>query len=222
MKKIAVTFVIILVSLLTCVGAVSANLVANGGFESPVGQAQTFDLMFNGLTNWDIKPGGSIDLITGYWTPHGGNQSIDLAGHSPAKISQKIKTVVGGNYSLSFWMAGNPDLQGVKELGVYWDGVLLNPTYKFDTTGKSYHNMGWEFNSIPNLVATKETTEIAFAHISPYGPYGVALDGISVEEGSIPITPITPVPEFPGFALPTAFLIGFMGTILFVKKSREK
>ncbi len=101
--------------LLAGVGAVSAaNLVQNPGFENPSVGGSFTTLTGNGLTDWTIETGGSIDLISGYWLPHSGVQSIDLAGNEPGKISQTINTVVGGTYTLSFWMAGNPDLQGIK------------------------------------------------------------------------------------------------------------
>jgi choice-of-anchor C domain-containing protein len=214
--KRALTLGIVLVLLLACVGTVSANLVQNGEFESPIA-ASPWSTLFpgNGLTGWTIET-GSIDLINGYWQPHAGAQSVDLAGNSPARISQTITTVPGASYDLSFWIAGNPDMQGQKVLGVYWDGAELSPAITFDSSGKTHQNMGWELVTISGLTATKTTTEIAFEHKAPEGPCGVALDDISVDP-----TGVIPAPEFPGIALPALMLVGFMGVVLFVQKSRE-
>ncbi len=77
--------------------------------------------------------------------------------------------------------------------------------------------MGWTLITIPNLVATSTQTEIAFEHESPNGPYGVALDDISVERTD----QTTPVPEFPSIALPAALIVGLIGAVLFIRKSKD-
>jgi choice-of-anchor C domain-containing protein len=221
MKKV-LTLAISLVILLACVGTVSANLVVNGGFESPQvdGNWATY-YAGNGLTGWTINY-GSIDLVHEGWQSHLGDQSIDLAGDSPSKISQTINTAdLGATYTLSFWLAGNPytPAKGVKGLNVYWDGALIKST-SFDTTYTSFENMGWTLVTISGLKATKTTTEIAFEQgTSDNSACGVALDDISVVD---PIDPPTPAPEFPSMALPAAMLVGFMGVVLFVQKSKNE
>jgi choice-of-anchor C domain-containing protein len=224
MKKV-LTLAISLVFLLACVGTVSAetNLVLNGGFESPVvGSPWATVGAGNGLTGWTINY-GSIDLIHGGWQSHLGDQSIDLAGDSPSKISQTINTAdLGATYTLSFWLAGNPytPAKGVKGLNVYWDGALIKST-SFDTTYTSMENMGWTLVTISGLKATKTTTEIAFEQGTSDNPAcGVALDDISIVDP--PVDPPTPAPEFPSTALPAAMLVGFMGVVLFVQKSKNE
>ncbi|MFZ0006245.1 MAG: choice-of-anchor C family protein [Methanoregula sp.] len=206
----------VLVVLLASVGVVSANLVTNGGFETPVA-AHPWTTLFtgNGLTGWTITS-GSIDLINGYWQPHLGSQSIDLSGNSPGMISQNISTVAGGKYDLTFWMAGNPDIQEVKTLGVFWDGVELSPTYTFDSTGHSYTNMGWKEVTIPGLQATGTSTEIGFLDIQAQNdPCGVTLDDISVVPSQT-----NPAPEFPGIAAPVISLVGLLGAIFYVRRMK--
>jgi len=211
-----------LVLLLLCVGTVSANLVSNGGFESPVFRTQITTLTGSELPGWTIDK-GDIQMIKNiYWESPEGSQSIDLSGTMPGNIRQTINTEPGAMYTLTFRMAGNPDANDKelgyeqKELEVYWDGTPISPTYTFDSTGKTRNSMGWILVTIPNLQATKSTTEIAFVTKSPAGAYGVALDDISVED------PVIPAPEFPGVALPVAFLIGFVGMIMVIRKSQEK
>lgn len=214
-----------LVLLLVCVGTVSANLVSNGGFEDPVvGYPFVgYSLAGKGMTGWTINS-GSIDIIHGGWTSHSGDQSIDLAGINKGKISQTIATAdLTGTYDLQFWLAGNPYTQGKKVLIVYWDGNEVTPTtgsLTFDTTGKSYTEMGWTLVTISGLKATKTTTELVFEQGATNDQRcGVVLDDISVEDQ--PVDPPTPVPEFPTVALPVAFLIGFVGIIMMSRKSRE-
>ena len=99
MKK-TVTIGIILVLLLTSVGAVSANLVSNGGFESPTADVPFTSEMTSGLTGWTIES-GNIDLIGTLWTPYELEQSIDLSGCERAIIKQSIVTVPDKEYKLS-------------------------------------------------------------------------------------------------------------------------
>jgi choice-of-anchor C domain-containing protein len=205
-----------LVLLLVCIGTVSANLVANGGFESPVFRTQINTLTGSELTGWTIDK-GDIQLIKNiYWESPEGAQSIDLSGNMPGNIRQTINTEPGAMYTLTFRMAGNPDGNDKdlgneqKELEVYWDGTPISPTYTFDSTGKTRDSMGWILVTIPNLKATKSTTEIAFVTKSPAGSYGTAVED-----------PVTPAPEFPTVALPVAFLIGFIGIIMVIRQSKE-
>jgi choice-of-anchor C domain-containing protein len=210
-----------LVLFLVCVGTVSANLVTNGGFESPAYQNQITTLTGSQLSGWTIDKGDVQVIKNTFWTPAEGIQSLDMSGTTPGNIRQTISTEPGATYTMTFRMAGNPDGNGkglgyeLKELEVYWDGTAISPTYTFDTTGKSRASMGWVLVTIPNLKATKSTTEIAFVTKAPAGAYGIALDDISVED------PPTPAPEFPSLALPVGFLIGFAGIIMVIRNSKE-
>lgn len=209
---------IIFVVLLAFVGAVSANLVSNGGFDTAVpaftGTFETLNAGSSVIAPWTVDS-GSIDLVNSYWVPNSDPNSIDLAGNEPGKISQPISTDIGGTYELSFYMAGNPDQPGVKTLEIYWDGSQLTPSQTFDSTGHSLGAMGWTKITIPNLVATKTQTTISFENEAPNNAYGVALDDISVVRTDIP------VPEFPTMALPAGLIIGLVGTVLFMQRSKE-
>jgi hypothetical protein len=225
-----------LVLLLVCVGTVSAgtglNLVENGGFESPVIAGPAAHYFGSGeLSGWAVSNGG-VDLYKNtFWTPHSGEQSLDLSARTPGKISQTINTAnLDGTYTLSFWLAGNPfyddtHAQGIKVFKVYWDGNEVTPTTGslfFDTTGRSYTDMGWTPVTISGLKATKETTELVFEQGATDDPRcGVALDDISVVDPPVD-PPVTPAPEFPSAALPASMLVGFMGIVLYVQKSRQE
>jgi len=214
MKK-TLTLGIVLVLLLACVGAVSANLVSNGGFESPGTFVGTFE-PFTVLTGWNIDS-GSIDLINTYWQPASGSYSIDLAGNAPASISQVLATTPGGKYDLSFMMAGNPvGAPTIKTAEVFWDGVTQG-TFTFDTTGNTLTSMGWVPKGKTGLVASGSSTVLKFVDVSGTDYYGAALDDIVVE----PQQSTTPVPEFPTMALPAGLIVGILGAVLFIQKSKE-
>jgi hypothetical protein len=81
--------------------------------------------------------------------------------------------------------------------------------------------MGWKIVEIPNLKASTGSTEIKFKDVTPVGEYpsvcvGVALDDIKVDTYTPP-----PVPEFPTMALPVALIVGMLGAVLFIQKSKE-
>ena len=212
---------IVVVMLLACVGAVSANLVSNGGFETPVAVGSFTPNIASGLTNWNIES-GNIDLIGTLWIPAGPSQSIDLSGCERATISQTIDTVTDKSYKLSFELAGNTyDAPNIKTVEVFWDGASKG-TYNFDTTGHSTTDMGWEKVEISNLDAKSGSTVIKFKDVTPVGTspsecVGVALDDIAVE-----LQTTTPVPEFPTMALPAALIVGLIGAVLFIQKSKDE
>jgi len=222
MMKKTLTMGIVLVLLLACVGAVSANLVQNPGFENPEAADPFTSNMVTGLTDWTIES-GNIDLIGTLWTPYELEQSIDLSGCERAIIKQSIVTVPNKEYKLSFALAGNTyDAPATKTVEVFWDGASLG-TFDFDTTGHSTIAMGWKIVEIPNLKASTGSTEIKFRDVTPVGNFpsvcvGVALDNIGVEEQANNV----PVPEFPTVALPAALIVGILGSVLFIKRTKEE
>ena len=209
------TMGIILVLLLTCVGAVSANIVTNGGFESPGTFSGPFQ-PFAALTGWNIDA-GSVDLINTYWQHASGSYSIDLAGNAPGTISQVLTTSANAKYDLSFMMAGNPEGNPkIKTVEVFWDGFSQG-TFAFDTTGNTTASMGWDPKVKTGLVASGTNTVLKFVDVSGTDFYGAALDDIVVEpQGST-----TPIPEFPTMALPAALIVGLIGAVLFIQKSKD-
>ncbi|MGA2793554.1 MAG: DUF642 domain-containing protein, partial [Roseiarcus sp.] len=96
----------------------SANLVTNGSFESGTGDAGLggFTTVYAGDTNigdWTVfGPGNSpsVDWINGYWQAQDGTHSIDMNGNTLGGVEQTIGTIAGRNYTMTFWMSGNPDI----------------------------------------------------------------------------------------------------------------
>jgi choice-of-anchor C domain-containing protein len=175
-----------------------AELINNGGFESPVnafsGGFQTYS---SGLAGWTIDY-GSVDLINNYWMPASGSFSLDLNGNSAASISQSFATQVGQTYVVSFSMAGNPDGGGTKTIDVNVNGPH---SYSFGVGGSS-GNMGWVNHSF-SFVASSAISTLSFIGDPLTGPYGAALDNISVVEA-------VPEPETYGMMLAGLSLLGWM------------
>jgi choice-of-anchor C domain-containing protein len=217
--KGTVSIGIILVLLLASIGVASAAIVQNGGFETsgvvpqPPGHLTCPDGILN---DWTL--GGTIDVINGYWIPFEGSQSIDLTGSSPGSISQTIPLDPAKTYQLSFEMAGNPGgLPDIKSVKVHWDNQVFD--FSFDKSGHSLTDMGWEKKTIHGLTSTG-TTVLTFEDITADNTYyGVALDDVIVVEEDN--SPPTPVPEFPTIALPMALIIGILGAVLFIQRTKE-
>jgi len=222
------TLGIVLVLLLACVGAVSAVTVANGGFETPtVSGSFTNDVTAADLGGWNVV---HIDHIGSYWAAAEGSQSIDLAGYfAEGTISQIItNTDPTKTYVLSFEMAGNPeDGPTIKQVQVWWDTHLI-ATRTFDITGKSKDtkiSMGWKPETVSLPKPTGTSAELKFIDVSGENPHvqgqdtawGTALDNIVVEEEDNNV----PVPEFPSIALPAALIVGLIGAVLIIQKSKD-
>jgi choice-of-anchor C domain-containing protein len=176
-----------LVGLMAAPAFAVTDLVANGGFEVAV-VANPFAANTTTLNSWTVAS-GDIDHIGNYWQAHTGNQSIDLYGCSPSVLRQQMTTTPGANYVLSYWVAGNPDVQGLKSgaarVGTSAGGVdLANQIISFDSTGKTRAAMGW-VNKTVAFQATGATTFLEFADTSASTCFGVALDDVSVTEAVV-------------------------------------
>jgi choice-of-anchor C domain-containing protein len=146
---------------------VHANLIQNGSFETR-------------YANWSYS---NVDWWSG-WTPKDGSISIDVSAGSAGWIQQSFATVQGSKYTVTFWLAGNP--QGnpiVKHLDVSAGNVLNS--YTFNKTGKTTSNMGWtEESFIFTAVGSTTTLKFQSQDNTAYGP---AIDLVSVEKAAVPI-----------------------------------
>jgi subtilisin-like proprotein convertase family protein len=175
--------------------AASANLVANGSFETPVvpqggpypGLMQN---MTTGLTGW-IVASGNVDLLglkspgNPYWQPAAGNQSIDLAGNTPGAIYQDIPTVAGQVYNLRFAHACNPDGKTNHTASVFWAGVnVTNAAFLFANT--TVANMGWQYVTLP-VTGTGGLNRLEFEDLNgETDSAGPTLDDVSLTSVIVP------------------------------------
>ena len=151
-----------------------------------------------------------MDLIGSYWTSHGTSQSVDLDGYHPGSIYQNLNLTAGTHYTLTFWLAGNPDGgPTVKTLDVSLGGTDLTPTpLTFDTTGHSDTSMGW---TLETLKFTGSGTEkLTFASLDGVDgtAYGPAISDISLA-----------VPEPATWAM---MLLGFGGLGAALRMNRRR
>jgi choice-of-anchor C domain-containing protein len=192
-----------------------ADLVTNGGFESPsvVGQFETYyGVDTTSLTGWVVDQSGtSINHVNALWNDAEGFHSIDLNGTEASSIYQDLPTAAAQKYTIRFALAGNPFGFEDKRLEVLWDGAQV-ADLTFAQAGYDTINMGWTYHQFV-ATAVDNSTRLTFNSLTGamqgaegvYSWYGPAIDGVSV----------TPVPE-PGLStlgLAASLLVLFARTL---------
>ncbi|CAL9586271.1 choice-of-anchor C family protein [Streptomyces albus] len=156
----------------------------DGSFEYPVAPANSFNALKAGQTigPWSVDSGSVDHIGKGFWQAADGDQSVDLNGGGPGKVSQTIRTTAGKTYTVSYALAGNPEgNQGLRTGRVLVDGQNFQD-FSFDTTGKTRANMGYVGRQV-TFVATGATTTLSFASTSATGAYGPVIDDVRVKSG---------------------------------------
>lgn len=160
----------------------TTNLLAfsNPGFEQPPGIGT-----YRVFTTWSPPPGwvvenGTVEIVGPYWQAAEGSQSLDLNGiyDYTGAIYQEAGTVPGHRYRIRFALAGNPEGGPVvKTVKVFWNNDLLGHL-EFDTTGRSFTDMGWRYHEYM-VTASTSVGRLKFQSTTP-SFCGPALDDISV------------------------------------------
>lgn len=204
---------LILVALLACTGIVSANMIANGGFEAPViGPSWT---ILSSVPGWTLDDGEieyQLQNTVGL-TPYEGVQYAELDPHYNVRISQVTSVTGGSTYDISFAQscrAGDPNLPSY--LGVYWDDTKLGQTACTVLPGQG---QAWATHMYTVTPASDADVTITFRDEGVSDSYGVLLDDVKMEARQGP----NPVPEFPTTLVPVTFIIGILGLVLFIRKT---
>ena len=176
---------LVLATLAVTVSGAGADIVLNGGFESPSKNYSRHVSDIYPLDSWNYAELNEVIIYNTLWAPHSGTQSLALNGFGPGYISQDLATVAGGTYDLSFFMSGAFESGGTaRTLDVYWDTVRLGTVTFTKPSDWGLQNMGWTLQSggvLSGLTASGPSTELKFVSLAPDGfHYGPALDDISV------------------------------------------
>lgn len=179
MTKTLAALALAVFALAAPVTGAQAATVVNGSFEDPFVKVGTFKTLTTGstqMTGWTVS--GSIDWIGNLWTHADGNRSLDMTGFSAGSISQTITGLtIGTQYDISFALAGNPNPE-IKTLDVSMGDESAE--FTFDTTGKSFRNMGWVMESFRFTAdSTSETLTFTSKNTRFWGP---ALDNVTIAE----------------------------------------
>ena len=154
------------------IGASAANLLVNGGFESPIPSPLTSGYAFAdgaGIPGWFSSSARGIVVFNGIYRPPGeGAQAIQL--ESPGdSISQTLSTTPGAAYRLTFLLSSFDALNGTL--------TVWGPGFQWPATGtpNAYVAHSVEFAAIA------DRTTITFVNSAPSGSYNYPhLDGVAV------------------------------------------
>jgi hypothetical protein len=150
--------------------AAHAQLVVNGGFET-------------GLDHWTQVANG-VDLVdTTFFAAHSGTYSVDLNSYAVGGVTQNLTTVAGQRYTLSFWMAGNPDPNKqfcwvsptdpswmLYKLSVRWAGrVVASATFDNTHGVDTAAHMGWARHTYTLTAPAGSATLLEFDSVAPDG-----------------------------------------------------
>jgi choice-of-anchor C domain-containing protein len=165
-----------------------APMLANGGFEYPAIPANAFIRYGTGSTvgPWRVVD-GNVDLTgANFWQAADGRQSLDLEGSESGRVEQRLATHVGGCYTVTFALAGNPDGGPTVKRGFarVVSHTLGHPTvqknFVFSTAGKSRAKMGF----VPQHFRFRglaSTATLSFASTTG-GGYGPVIDAVTVTQ----------------------------------------
>jgi hypothetical protein len=159
-----------------------ANLVANGGLETP--SIATFFVNYttgSPVPGWAVTT-NNVDIVNGQFTPSGpapayeGQQYLDLVGYgATGAISQLISTVAGKTYRFSFAYSNNP-----------WSTSTASADYAFGSATGSVTHSGSNATDLlwttlaGSFTATSASTLVSFNETVGGNNGGVLLDAVTV------------------------------------------
>ncbi len=173
-----------------------ANLITNGGFETPlvpVGSFTNFLAGSTAITGWTVT-GPEVSIVSTTDTEFGvtfpaeqGSQWLDLTGDGSnvfEGVRQTLTTTAGTGYTLSFWV------------GNYSGHACHGPTSNVELQINGA-NVGSFENSTPsniltwqlftyNFTATGASTSIEFDNLDPLSDNSNGLDNVDLEVTSSP------------------------------------
>ncbi|MEV7969312.1 choice-of-anchor C family protein [Sphaerisporangium sp. NPDC088356] len=157
-----------------------ATAESNGSFETPVVRPNTFQTFSLGQSfgAWSVT-GGTVDLVgQGFWQAADGVQSLDLNGSGTGAVSQTFSTLPLVKYEIGYRLAGNPAGAPVVKTGKIQINDDVVGKFSFDTTGKSFPDLGYTHQKVA-FVATGLSTTVRFASTVP-GGFGPVIDDVEI------------------------------------------
>jgi hypothetical protein len=174
-----------------------ANLIVDGGFESPVLLSGTLKTFYPGtaVRSWLIIGSGCANVAlvsTTYsenritFSAQAGNQSLDLTGAisgnsgCPTGVQQGVRTIVGHTYRLTFWVGNiyDPGYNGAR-VDVFVNDVLA--TSVINTGGAGMQSKQFWLPFTYQFTATTAHTLIAFLNGNYFGVQ-CGLDSVSLTD----------------------------------------
>ncbi len=171
----------------TC--SAQANLLVNGGFESPVGTYGSFSIV-SAIQGWTGGPTIEIqNHVAG--TPFEGMQLVELDTDANSSMYQDFVTTAGSYYTVHFNYSPRPGIAasstGIQFSfnGVVYDTLALSGLNNSDTV--------WVSRDF-TILAAGTTSRIAFAATGISDSFGGYLDNVIVSAAASPLV-VVAVPE---------------------------
>lgn len=174
-------------------GANAANLLKDGSFETPLVPVDGYMLFATGqkIGPWTVVgAAGNVAPISGKFSQNGftfpapsGKQWLDLTGTSNTAtgVSQTVKTVVGGQYDLTFYVGNVVNPGGIfgttSTVNVLVNGIHLMTAV--NTSGAGSTKQVWQ-KFTAAVTASGATTTIAFLNGDPPNDTDCGLDAVSL------------------------------------------
>jgi len=178
----------ILIVVLAIFAAVQGTSIVNGGFEDNSCSANTWCEYGGGnwFNGWTVGSQGDIDIhfastCCGTFLPHSGSWSVDLNGDQIGSISQTVTTKAENQYTLTFWLASNPNCgPRFRTFELSANGGNTQ-TFTFDVAGTSTANPGWTQQTY-TFTANSASTTLNFVSTTQFTTCGPAIDDLSIVE----------------------------------------
>jgi choice-of-anchor C domain-containing protein len=153
--------------------AQGVNVISNGSFENNVIGNVNYVVLNAGSTalpGWTITSGIKV-LKNSYKAAQNGVQSIDLNGLGAGALYQDVPTVVGGGYTVSFYVSNSPACATVSRSATIDYGPS---SASFSNASASWSLRSYVFN------ATSTTSRITLTSTSGGVGCGLAIDNLQV------------------------------------------
>ena len=168
-------------------GSAHANLIINGSFEADAQAAGTWDINAN-LAGWEGGPHG-IELrndVAG--AAYDRNNFIELDTTANSSATQKIGTVLGTVYNLSFAYSPRTGVASTSNgIEVFWDGVSQGTFTSFTNA-----DTAWVLENLTVTGTGLDTLE--FSAIGTSDSYGGSLDAVSLTADAVSLAAAVPEP----------------------------
>jgi hypothetical protein len=175
----------------------AANIIVNGGFETPGSPGNPVYGAGSNIGGWTVtgNPSNAVFYLrSDYSEPgitfpsHSGGYSVDLTGAgntSPLDgVFQNVATMVGTNYNLSFWIGNQASFGGTSSIFYSTPstaGLFINDIFasNFTNADETSATVNWKQFTY-NFTATSANTKIAFLNNTPVVDNYLGLDDVSL------------------------------------------
>jgi len=176
--------------------ASSVNLVVNGSFESPSLPNTPSWQILSGIPGWTAAPQTGVEVRRqAEGLAQEGMQFVELDTTANSWISQAISTVVGQEYTLSFWYSPRINRSNANDNSVnaFVNGGMIATLA--GTTG-NVHN--WQ-QTVHVFFANSTSTTLKFAAAGSSNSYGGNLDNVSLTATPLPAAALFFATSLAGF-----------------------